>query len=92
MFIHISTTTIFLKPLYEVEGLSSFQLSLSLSLSLSLPVLGTFQALWLVDTDQSGYSDCAIIGQNKGALRPPAGLSRVSHPQVCPCTSVQRLE
>ena len=58
----------------------------------SLPPLGTFQALWLVDKDQSGYIGSALIGQNKGALRPPAGLSRVSHQQVCPCTSVQRLE
>jgi hypothetical protein len=86
----------FLKPLYEVEGLSSFHLclsrslslspSLSLSLPLSLPVLCTFQALWLVDTDQSGYIATALIGQNKGALRPPTGLSRVSHPHICPCT------
>ena len=28
----------------------------------------------------------ALIGQNKGALRSPAGLSRVNHPQVCPCS------
>jgi hypothetical protein len=63
-----------------------------ISPSLPLSLLGTFQALRLVDTDQSGFSDRAIIGQNKGALRPPKGLSRVSLPQICPCTSVQRLE
>ena len=36
----------------------------------------------MVDADQSGYLARALIGQNKGTLRPPAGLSRVSHPQV----------
>ena len=81
-----------LEPLYEVEGLSSFHLSLSPFLSPSLSPLGTFKALWLVNADQSGYIGSALIGQNKGALRPPAGLSRVSHPQVCPCTNVQRLD
>ena len=34
----------------------------------------------------------ALIGQNKDALRSPAGLSRVSHLRICPCTSVQRLK
>ena len=33
----------------------------------------------------------ALISQNKG-LKSPAGLARGSHPQICPCTSVQRLE
>ena len=41
---------------------------------------------------RSGYLVRALIGQNKAALRSPAGLSRVRHPQVCPCTSEQRLE
>ena len=57
----------------------SAQPSLSLPLSLSLFLLGTFQALWLVNADQSGYIGSALIGQNKGALRLPTGLSRVSH-------------
>ena len=61
-------------------------------ISPSLPPLGTFQALWLVDTDQFGYIGSDLIDQNTGALGPPMGLSRVSHPQVCPCTSVQWLE
>ena len=42
----------------------------------------------MVDAVESGYTARALIGQNKAVLRSPAGLSRVSHPQVCPCTSV----
>ena len=33
-----------------------------------------FQALWLVDVVHAGYISRAPIGQNKGALRSPAGL------------------
>ena len=33
-----------------------------------------------------------LIGQNKGTLRSPSGLFRLSYLQVCPSTSVQRLE
>ena len=51
-----------------------------LSVSILRPVIGRDGSVWLY---------CfALIGQNQGTLRPPADLSRVRHPQVCPCTSV----
>ena len=59
------------------------------NLSLSL---GSFQGLGSVVTVQSGYIGSSLIGQNKGTLRLPAALSRVSHLQVRPCTNVQRLQ
>ena len=40
----------------------------------------------MVDADQSGYIAWPLIGQNKGTLRTPADLSRVSHLQVYKCT------
>ena len=43
---------------------------------LSSPVIGQRGSVWL--------SCLALIGQKKGTLRQPAGLSRESHPQVCP--------
>ena len=53
-------------------------------LQFSCSVIGRYGSVWL--------SCLPLIRQDKGTLRPPAGLSRVSHPQVCLCTSVQRLE
>jgi hypothetical protein len=69
---------LFLKPLYEVEGLSSFQFSLPISLSPNL--LALFQPCdWSI-----GYIARALIGQKKGysqtthgfvQSKSPAGLS-----------------
>ena len=56
--------------------------SLCLFVSTLRPVIGRHGSVWLY---------CfALIGQ--GTLRPPADLSRVRHPQVCPCTSVHCTE
>jgi hypothetical protein len=45
---------------------------INIAASLSIPLLALFQALWLVDTDPSGYIGLPLIGRKRGALRPPA--------------------
>ena len=76
----------FSKRLYKVEGFHDVTF-----LYLSL-YQGTFWGMWLVNAIKYGYPAWALIVQNKGALRSPAGLSIVIHMRVCLCTSVQWLE
>ena len=66
-------------------------------------VRGTEGFLFVTDSVccLSWHFSSPVIGQHrsalylvriKGALRTPAGLSRISHPQFCPCIGLRRLE
>ena len=70
---------------FHIAGLCQrLVLSVCLSQTISCDVISRCSSLRLYCS--------TLIDQKKGTFRLPAGLSRVSHPQVCPCTIVHRLE
>jgi hypothetical protein len=82
----------FLKTLYEVEGLSSFQFSLSLSLSLSghfsSPVIGRHRSVWCSQTTRGFVQSKSPAGLSvykctKAGINSPVTVpSKVCVPQV----------
>ena len=77
---------LFLQTLYDTyrgchDETSFVCLSFCLPCHFSSPVIGWYRSVWLYCS--------ALIGQISGTLRSFVGLSRASHPQVCPSTHVQ---
>ena len=98
-----SEVTLALRCSYTIQSIRILQLSwffkaaiavvkVTQYILINISFLCSFFVMWLVSSVQSGYPTGALIGQNRDALRPPAGLSRVIQPRVCLCTSVQWLE